>query len=45
MEVSRGGKSANVGPAQSGSHRFVHDASNIGGKPFRLHDDAPGHHL
>jgi len=44
MEVSRVGKSVDEVPAQSGSRRFVHDAPNIGGKPFRLHDDAPGHH-
>jgi hypothetical protein len=44
MEVSRVGKSAGVAPAQSGSRRFVHDAPNFGGKPFRLHDDAPDRH-
>ena len=44
MEVSRGGKLADAVLAQSGSRRFVHYAPNFGGKPFRLHDDAPGCH-
>jgi hypothetical protein len=41
MEVSRVGKSADAVLTQSGLRRFVHDAPNFAGKPFRLHDDAP----
>ena len=44
MEVSRTGKLADLLLAQSGPRRFVHDAPNFGGKPFRLHDDAPHCH-
>jgi hypothetical protein len=44
MEVSRVGKLGDVVLVQSGSRCFVHDAPNFGGKPFRLHDDAPHCH-
>jgi hypothetical protein len=44
MEVSRAGKFGDVVSAQSGRQYLVQHAQNIGGKPFKLHDDAPHCH-
>jgi hypothetical protein len=44
VEVSRDGKSMIAGERESGWRRFVQAALIVGGKPFKLHDDAPACH-